>query len=778
MFSIKKKKNKKEKRLFSNFFHYFGIFSFILFIFFFLYTLPFLKLGIDRYYFKENSFIDKVFSKVIGPPYFSVNTIEKAIEFAKIYVTENFKPQKIDKLEINITYDNLQLLDNQRQRKLSSSTWARANALFVTNNGKKKIKIKLKAKGHREIHRKNLKEMSFKVDIIGNDRIYGLEEFNIQKPIVRNYSLEIVASKIMKVNNILASKTSIIDLYLNGENLGIYHLEEGFSKEILELNKKKNGPIFGVDDSRNEFFPNVAFDVYSRSYWLKNNPEILNIARSKLEYIKHNYRNDNFNIFLYFDLDKWAKFFAISDALAAHHGTKMDSVKFFYNPTIERFEPIFFDGHINSGSSKTNVILSDFMNLNTHIETNMGYLNSYKEWFQLFFNKKKNNRDFLLKYFNELELTTKTKFQNQLDEIFDYIKPINRVYYSNFMPADGIWSKSILPFFFDKEFFLKRNEFIKSKLPELYSIILNNNINANETYKDKIGHNDLFSDKVMYLDGTRYYLDNINLSNKSIYFNNPAVLYLSGNNFFNETFLKGPFMIVQKSGKLKVQNTVFDSLKNISVKGTNWTGSINIINSHTEFTNVQLKNINAEDAINFVNSKGKLKNIEVNNSSSDAIDIDFGEFDFENLTCRDIKNDCLDVSSSKINGKNLAGYNVNDKVLSSGEKSIIDIINFTSENSEIGVVSKDSSYVNIKELKFKNTKLYGAVFKKKEMFDGVTYLKIYDRNLISNNNFQNKFLVSIDSQLEINNIQVKSNYTSEAIENMMYGNIYGTKTSR
>ena len=49
--------------------------------------------------------------------------------------------------------------------------------------------------------------MSFKVDIIGKDRLYGLEEFSIQKPIIRNYSLEILASKVMLLNDILAPKT-------------------------------------------------------------------------------------------------------------------------------------------------------------------------------------------------------------------------------------------------------------------------------------------------------------------------------------------------------------------------------------------------------------------------------------------------------------------------------------------------------------------------------------------------------------------------------------------
>ena len=43
----------------------------------------------------------------------------------------------------------------------------------------------------------------------------------------------------------------------------------GFSKEILELNKRKNGPIFGIDDNYSVSFPNVNFDIYSQAYWKK-----------------------------------------------------------------------------------------------------------------------------------------------------------------------------------------------------------------------------------------------------------------------------------------------------------------------------------------------------------------------------------------------------------------------------------------------------------------------------------------------------------------------------
>ena len=64
------------------------------------------------------------------------------------------------------------------------------------------------------------------------------------------------------------------------------------------------------------------------------------------------------------------------------------------------------------------------------------------------------------------------------------------------------------------------------------------------------------------------------------------------------------------------------------------------------------------------------------------------------------------------------------------------------------------------------------------MFEGQTYLKIISKNNLKDTSYKNKFLVSKESFLEINDFKVKSKYTSEEIESMMYGNIYGKKTIR
>ena len=48
--------------------------------------------------------------------------------------------------------------------------------------------------------------------------------------------------------DIIKIKYDFIEFSINGEDKGLYVLEEGFGKELIERNKRRNGPIFGLDE--------------------------------------------------------------------------------------------------------------------------------------------------------------------------------------------------------------------------------------------------------------------------------------------------------------------------------------------------------------------------------------------------------------------------------------------------------------------------------------------------------------------------------------------------
>ena len=123
------------------------------------------------------------------------------------------------------------------------------------------------------------------------------------------------------------------NLSLNDNDQGVYAVEEGFSKELIERNKKRNGPIFGVDEVISDkkdgiIFPNILFDLYSKKYWLNNYPELTEKALSKL----NRFKKGDLGVEKVFDLKKWATYFAVVDFSKAFHGAIIKSVKFYYNP--------------------------------------------------------------------------------------------------------------------------------------------------------------------------------------------------------------------------------------------------------------------------------------------------------------------------------------------------------------------------------------------------------------------------------------------------------------
>ena len=56
-------------------------------------------------------------------------------------------------------------------------------------------------------------------------------------------------------------KYDFVNLYVNGEDLGLYVIEEFFSKQLLERNKRRDGPIFSVQENFETDFKNTKFEV-------------------------------------------------------------------------------------------------------------------------------------------------------------------------------------------------------------------------------------------------------------------------------------------------------------------------------------------------------------------------------------------------------------------------------------------------------------------------------------------------------------------------------------
>ena len=116
-----------------------------------------------------------------------------------------------------------------------------------------------------------------------------------------------------------------------------------------------------------------------------------------------------------------------------------------------------------------------------------------------------------------------------------------------------------------------------------------------------------------------------------------------------------------------------------------------------EFTNVEIEATNqvCEDAVNLINARGNINSIEISNSVSDGLDIDFSNVYVGNITIKNSSNDCLDLSGGQYVIGNIDLEGCNDKGVSIGETSHVQIQNINIEETYIGIAVKDSSLLDV-----------------------------------------------------------------------------------
>jgi len=792
-------------KFFSKFFFYLGIF---VFSFFLIISIYFFSSGMGtpiNVFLKVN---DKVLNKYLG---FDIRKSKNYLNVIRLNFLSNFQSSKLEKIYINISQESIIGLEMQRKIK-SENGGELPKKYFNTfpaklNQDDRSYKIKMRTKGVRPMHWKNKEETSYKIDIKGSERIWGLEEFSLQKPITRNYVYEYLFHELLGHVNLLRIKYFFVNLFLNDQNLGVYAVEESFSKELIERQKKRNGPIFGLSEELGEYFPNVKYELYSENYWLEEHPNLIRNLFSVL----NNMKKKNNIINEYFDIDKWAKYFAIIDLSGSYHGLLSKSVKYYYNPTTGLFEPIGYDLHKGAGVFD-NFIILDFLQ---ETKPNCSYLCKHKDWFFKFLKKDNDqlNYKFIDLYIKYLKEYSKQDFiENFLDINGEKIKLYNNEIYKERSKVDKIKYTGFGYYIYDNNYLLNRSELIRSRINSVnidsisiskfnnkfyfedYQSVnfpikgkLNNCLNEEDTkflyfagkmkfnfnsscksiiffgnkddeielpIKEDINLNDEYNlnfkdqllslnnyDEIDEIDKNKFRLkNNLNikkntilrsnetlvLDNKmSINIQNNSTLFIEGSlNKINKEkeYIKifssdGSGSIVFRNNEFKLSNIHFDNLNKPNISNYILYGGVNFINSKILLNDIIITNSNQEDAMNIVNSNSKIYNLRLENIYADALDVDFGEFYFENITCYKINNDCLDLSGANVTGNKIKVVEANDKAISIGENSVVEISNLELLQNNIGVAVKDGSISNLKNLVSNSNNYDVVIFNKKKEFE-------------------------------------------------------------
>lgn len=238
--------------------------------------------------------------------------------------------------------------------------WVKA----TLREGARSWPCKIRLKGDWTDHLKAGK-WSFRVRMRDSLAYRRMEVFSLQNPGTRRFLHEWLFHKVLRDESVLSPRYDFVRLVFNGSELGVYAIEEHFTKEMVEAHHRREGPLlkFSEDglwdarvvalrDPRYPFMDKPLYrmahpEAFQSGKWMRSDStrRILHIAHSLMWQYKHDLRPPA----EIFDLDVVARQYALTDLFRGHHSLVWHNRRFFFNIDSRRLEPVVYDAFPGEG---------------------------------------------------------------------------------------------------------------------------------------------------------------------------------------------------------------------------------------------------------------------------------------------------------------------------------------------------------------------------------------------------------------------------------------------
>ena len=390
-----------------------------------------------------------------------------------------------DKLFIDLDFKGVQLLNYARESALSRGIITDEEQEVVVK-GKLSLnsevyEVKLSPTGQNLDMIGSIDKRAYKVKVLEGKKIYGMEEFKLLPPTSRNNVVEWIGHALEEKEGLIALRYFFIELALNGENLGVYAIEEHFNKELLENRRSREGIIFSAKPNQIKIFneKKISQDL--------NKKNQIRFLQSALQSVKDN----ELEIERIFDLEKFASHFAIIDLMDGYHAVGDNSI-YYLNPVTNLIEPItreYNSLRYSDGQPNVEKLMIDL------------YQGEGESW--AFANKLFKNNEFTEKYLIKL---SKLSNKQYLDEFFLEIDE-NLNQQTNIIYREDPFYK------FPKEYLYERQKQIKAWLNKDLMIVANVNEDNDSLYNLKVKNDSPFPIELIKIFSTNQsfelYLNNI-----------------------------------------------------------------------------------------------------------------------------------------------------------------------------------------------------------------------------------------------------------------------------
>ena len=579
--------------------------------------------------------------------------------------------------------------------------------------------------------------------------ILNAVRFKLLIPETRNGYNEILGTLILKELGFIVPETFEVETSINGANL-VMLFQEKASKELLERNMRREGPIFRGDERliwaygsfRDIELAQLSLsNLYNKGWFEKGRSSqkiILNsYAQLQQAHLKSRHKQNSpqsqYHFFPNNLEDKiYTDYESLLFAMHGAHALYLNNRKHYFNSLEAKFEPIYYDGNMGLTEPLDLATLSRKpLKLTDQTFNKVLSLNSNGQLLENFqkrvINKRKANK-FFQHALSQLKINSRA--MNRLNsnlENQDYMhenKNLNQIaWYKEHQKAKGVEQIII-----DEIAYGLNTHIIKLNSGESITI-------SNRDLLDILSKNEWQGQRVVYIPTKKLNKQYHDTDTKQININGDLIEMSIGMNISIDK-IKKTLLLKQSSSKdwamilggnysgwqifFKGKPNV-DKISDTSKQRFNsfgLTGCLTIYKSIINDAFISANNGSCEDSINLIGTHGKNVSLKVINAFADAVDADFSFLSIKSLDILNVGNDCFDVSGGnyKLNYASLA--KCNDKAISVGEKSHFIADNILIDNAAIGISSKDSSKTTVFNLDVHDVSLCAEVKQKKQEFGG------------------------------------------------------------
>jgi hypothetical protein len=329
------------------------------------------------------------------------------------------------------------------------------NADIIDSLGAHTVEMRLKGDWTDHLNSGNV---SYRIKTSSDYAFDGMRSFSIQHPKTRNFMHEWFMHELCEKEGLLATGYDFTQAHINGEEQGVYAVEEHFDKQLIERNMRREGPILKIDETgfwalaiagRTEniggghypYYESAIISVFkeSRTRKSKNLFDQFQNGAKLLRLFKNAYKHPEH----IFDMDKLAKYYALMDLGNVHHTHAWHNRRFYYNPVTAKLEHIGYD-MIPMGDHLQDIIaLKEFKYLKKNIIHEFAL-----------------NRPILLNAeFREKYIAYLTQFSSD-----EYLNEMFEVHADEIAQNEKLMATIVPGFTFDKDIYFRKAALIKQNL--------------------------------------------------------------------------------------------------------------------------------------------------------------------------------------------------------------------------------------------------------------------------------------------------------------------------